>query len=98
MLIPNLKNKVNKIDVIYSEDRDYSTEMAKTFEKIFTRSGGVVENIMPVNSNLISLQRYAPILNNPDDNYVFIPMSDLNAAKAILELERLGINENIIGY
>ncbi len=92
-----LKHKINKIDIIYCEDRDYSTEMAKTFEAIFTKAGGTIESIMPVNSNLISLQQYASVLKKLDDGCVFIPMSGLNAAKTILELERLGINNNIIG-
>lgn len=91
------RNNVKSVSIIYSIDKDYSAGMATTFKNDFSKVGGKVDHMMSVNSNLISLKKYEPILKKFSSGYVFIPMSDLDAAKTVMELERLGINANLIG-
>ena len=92
-----ISNNIKYINVVYSANKSYSKKMANSFKKTFNKSGGNIKNFIPVNSNFISLSKYADNLKNNKVRYIFIPMSDLNAAKTILELERLGVNNYIIG-
>lgn len=92
-----LKKKVAKIDIIYSENHLYSRYMTQLFTNHFTNAGGKVDKTIALNSNSLSLQPYKKTLLQQKPRYVFIPMTDLNAAKIILELERIGVHAMIIG-
>lgn len=92
-----LKKGIKKLTIIYTPDKFYSKKMTAAFKKIYIKFNGEIIAVFPVYSGQISINQYLKQLIANKHNYIFLPVTDIDAAKIITQFKLNNIEATFIG-
>lgn len=87
---------VERVLVLYAENKRYSTHLSKAFEREFTARGGTIAGAVGLRAGRISLDASIDRIKRLSFTHIFLPLFELDAAKAILSLRQHGIDSTFI--
>ncbi len=87
---------VKSVLSIYSNHNAYSKNMNQEFRTAFKESGGKMREIS-VRAGRVDLTGHLQYIKSKRNEYIFLPLFELDAAKVIAQISRSGIKAKYIG-
>ena len=90
------RNKVERTLILYADNKRYSAHLAKVFEQEFSARGGTVVAAIGLRAGRINLEPHLDQIRSLSFTHVFVPLFELDAARAILSLRQSGFSPMFI--